>query len=85
MLCSVTDGDLPLSLAWFREGKPLRKGPRGSGASAGAGGVSITEIGDFESVLRIDDLRPEHNANFTCRAENLAGVASHSQTIRVKG
>ena len=43
------------------------------------------EIGDYESVLRIDNLRPDHNANFTCIAENDGGIAQRSQTLRVKG
>ncbi len=77
MLCSVVDGDLPLTLSWFRDGRLLRPGLQG--------GVSVAQIGNFESVLRIDNLRPEHNANFTCRAENQAGEAAHSQALRVKG
>jgi hypothetical protein len=57
----------------------------GTDGSAANGDVSITEIGNYESVLRIDDLRPEHNANYTCVAENYAGKAQHSLTLRVKG
>ncbi len=82
MLCSVTDGDLPIHLAWFRDDRLLMPGSDGSAAN---GDVSITEIGNYESVLRIDDLRPEHNANYTCVAENFAGKAQHSLTLRVKG
>ena len=78
MLCSVTDGDLPLTLKWYRHDQLLLP-------EAVASGISITEIGHYESVLRIDDLRPEHNANFTCVAENFAGEARHSQLLRVKG
>ena len=80
MLCSVTDGDLPLTLKWYRHDQLLM--PEGGNS---AGGISITEIGSYESVLRIDNLRPEHNANFTCVAENFAGSAAHSQILRVKG
>ena len=82
MLCSVTDGDLPIHLNWFRDDRLLIPG---TGGSAANGDVSITEIGNYESVLRIDDLRPEHNANYTCVAENFAGRAQHSLTLRVKG
>lgn len=77
MLCSVTDGDLPLTLTWFRDEVILRSGL--------SGGISIQDMGNYESVLRIDNLRPEHNANFTCVAQNFAGKAAHSQTLRVKG
>ena len=80
MLCSVADGDLPLTLKWYRHYQLFM--PEGGNS---AGGISITEIGSYESVLRIDNLRPEHNANFTCVAENFAGSAAHSQILRVKG
>ena len=78
MLCSITDGDLPMSLTWFRDDVRLVH-------TSSLNGVTITEIGRYESVLRIDELRPEHNANFTCVAENVAGRAAHSQMLRVKG
>ena len=77
MLCSVVDGDLPMNLFWFRDEVRLNAGL--------SEGILVTELGSFESVLRIDNLRPEHNANFTCVAENLAGRAQHSQVLRVKG
>ena len=78
MLCSVTDGDLPLTLKWYRHDQLLLP-------EAQASGISVTNIGQYESVLRIDNLRPEHNANFTCVAENYAGISQHSQVLRVKG
>jgi len=79
MLCSVVDGDPPIDLTWYRDGAPLTN--HGSSST----GVAVAELGAFESVLRIDHLRPEHNANFTCRASNAAGVAAHSQALTVKG
>ena len=80
MLCSVTDGDLPISLTWFRDDAKML-----TATSSGNDGIVISQIGSYESVLRIDHLRPGHNANFTCVAENPAGSAAHSQTLRVKG
>ena len=80
MLCSATEGDLPMNLRWFRDGVPVESRPQASDLR-----ISITELGAYESVLRIDDLRPEHNANFSCRAENQAGHATHSQKLLVKG
>ena len=90
MLCSATDGDLPMHIRWFRNDIPLSGSVSnslsgGSVHQRGSYGISITEIGDYESVLRIDNLRPEHNANFTCVAENDGGIAQHSQVLRVKG
>lgn len=88
MLCSAIDGDLPMRITWLRNDIPL-SGSSTGGMSGnhrrGSEGISITEIGDYESVLRIDNLRPKHNANFTCMAQNDGGKAQHSQTLRVKG
>ena len=86
MLCSVTDGDLPLTLKWYRHDQLLMPTAEMSAAPQPSGtGISITNIGQYESVLRIDNLRPEHNANFTCVAQNDAGKSQHSQMLRVKG
>jgi Down syndrome cell adhesion protein len=85
MLCSVTDGDLPMTLKWYREDQPLAVEPNLLSSGGSGSGISITEIGHYESVLRIDNLRPEHNANFTCVAQNYAGLVQHSQTLKVKG
>ena len=79
MLCSVTDGDLPISLTWFRDEAKMIP------SSSASSDIDISQIGSYESVLRIDHLRPGHNANFTCVAENPAGSAAHSQMLRVKG
>ena len=68
MLCSATEGDLPMTLRWFRNGVPVETA---GGQASDHVRISITELGAYESVLRIDDLRPEHNANFSCRAENI--------------
>ena len=83
MLCSAIDGDLPMKIRWFRNDIPLTQSA--GGRRRVSEGISIMEIGDYESVLRIDNLRPDHNANFTCIAENDGGIAQRSQTLRVKG
>ncbi len=78
-----------MTLTWYRDDEILlATGGGGSSrrtSTAAAAGVDISQIGSYESVLRIDHLRPEHNANFSCVAENPAGRAMHSQTLRVKG
>ena len=56
MLCSVTDGDLPLTLKWYRHDQFFMPECENS-----AGGISIMEIGSYESLLCIDNLRPKNN------------------------
>ena len=84
MLCSATEGDLPMTIRWFRNEVPLGLSIDDS-LEIGDPRMSITELGAYESVLRIDNLRPEHNANYSCRAENRAGRTTHSQRLLVKG
>ena len=52
MLCSITDGDLPMGLTWYRDEARILNGGKSFS------GVTITGIGRYESVLRIDKLRP---------------------------
>ena len=84
MLCSATEGDLPMTIRWFRNDVPLGLSIDDS-LENGDPRISITELGAYESVLRIDNLRPEHNANYSCRAENRAGRTTHFQRLLVKG
>lgn len=77
MLCSLSEGDLPMTFKWFRDNQRLMPGLWD--------GIVVEELSNYDSVLRIDYLKPEHNANFTCVAENDAGQAVHSQMLRVKG
>ncbi|XP_068083857.1 cell adhesion molecule Dscam2 [Anabrus simplex] len=73
LTCSVTKGDLPLTISWLKDGRPLESAQR----------VSITQVDQFNSILLIESLSPDHNGNYSCVARNLAAEVSHTQQLMV--
>ncbi|CAG0880994.1 unnamed protein product [Darwinula stevensoni] len=65
--CSVTQGDLPTSLTWFKDDRTLDS-PRVDGFSIG---------------LSVGNLSLEDEGNYTCVAENPAGSSSASHDLRL--
>lgn len=75
LTCSVTKGDLPLTITWLKDGRPLDPSQR----------VSITQVDQFNSILLIESLSPDHNGNYSCVARNLAAEVSRTQQLVVNG
>lgn len=75
LTCSVTKGDLPLTITWKKDGRILNAGSS----------VSITEVDQFTSILVIESLSPEHNGNYSCVVKNAAAEAAHTQQLAVNG
>ncbi|KAK7792151.1 hypothetical protein R5R35_000418 [Gryllus longicercus] len=73
LTCSVTKGDLPLTISWLKDGTPIESAQR----------VSVTQVDQFNSILLIESLSPEHNGNYSCVARNLAAEVSHTQQLMV--
>jgi hypothetical protein len=71
--CLVTKGDLPLTIEWRKDGGPVDSD------------VSLQQLGEFTSLLSIDNLKPHHTGNYTCLATNLASQATHSSRLLVNG
>lgn len=73
--CSILSGDLPISFAWFLNGSPL----------ASENNINIGAFGKKATVLGIDSLLENHAGNYTCVAQNNAGISSFSVALIVKG
>ncbi|XP_060535010.1 cell adhesion molecule Dscam2 isoform X1 [Cylas formicarius] len=73
LTCSVTKGDLPLTISWRKDGRSLEAGHT----------VSITQVDQFTSILVIESLSPEHNGNYSCVVRNLAAEVAHTQLLVV--
>ncbi|PWA20405.1 hypothetical protein CCH79_00003651, partial [Gambusia affinis] len=71
--CVVMSGDRPLDITWQKDGRPIP-------ASLG---VTVDNI-DFTSSLRINNLTPDHNGNYTCIARNEAAVVEHQSQLIVR-
>uniref|UniRef100_A0A4W4FCD7 Cell adhesion molecule DSCAM n=1 Tax=Electrophorus electricus TaxID=8005 RepID=A0A4W4FCD7_ELEEL len=71
--CVVRSGDLPISINWEKDGKPIN-------ASLG---VTIDNI-DFTSSLRISNLQRVHNGTYTCIARNDAAVVKYQSQLIVR-
>ena len=75
LTCSVTRGDLPLSISWLKDGRSMGPSER----------VSVTNMDQYNSILMIESLSPDHNGNYSCVARNLAAEVSHTQRLVVHG
>ena len=75
VMCLVTRGDAPVSIAWERDGAPLTQHQD----------VSVKALDDLTSVLMVYAARAEHAANYTCTATNAARSVSAHGTLQVKG
>ncbi|XP_043507614.1 Down syndrome cell adhesion molecule-like protein Dscam2 isoform X5 [Frieseomelitta varia] len=73
LTCSVTRGDLPLSISWLKNGRSMGPSER----------VSVTNMDQYNSILMIESLSPDHNGNYSCVARNLAAEVSHTQRLVV--
>ena len=90
VLCSVTRGDSPLTIKWFKDGRLL--GPSTnhqvnmvSSSSAEYSGINVIQITEYSSTLIFESLRPDHRGNYTCQASNRAGSAAITQSMIVHG
>lgn len=73
--CLVSEGDLPLDIEWTLNGKSLEN----------SADVSVGKVGKRNSILSIDAVSYENAGNYTCTAENKAGMAQHSAELLVNG
>ncbi|XP_014603210.1 PREDICTED: Down syndrome cell adhesion molecule-like protein Dscam2 isoform X5 [Polistes canadensis] len=73
LTCSVTKGDQPLSISWLKDGRSLGPSER----------VTVTNVDQYNSILMIESLSPDHNGNYSCVARNLAAEVSHTQQLMV--
>lgn len=78
--CSATKGDSPLSLRWSFQSKPLA-----SSSDGPISGLTINNLGERISVLSIQSVAAVHNGDYTCTAENPAGIANYTATLTVNG
>lgn len=75
LICTVGKGDLPLKIHWLLNDQVLNSGNN----------ILINRSGKRISLLSIENVQHEHIGNYTCIAENEAGLSSHSAVLNVNG
>jgi hypothetical protein len=78
--CTITKGDLPINIWWsvHNEFGPERNLTTNDG-------VMILRNSQKISSINIDSLQARHRGNYTCVAQNKAGVAKYSAFLSVNG
>ena len=72
--CIVSAGDLPITIEWLKDGRPLEPGL-----------AATISTSDFTSFLSFPRLSRAHTGNYTCRAENPAAASEFTAPMRVQG
>ena len=75
LMCAVNKGDRPLSITWSLKGDIISSDPV----------LTTTMLGTQTSILMISSVDYQHSGVYTCRAENPAGITSHSAALKVNG
>ena len=75
LTCVVTRGDMPMSITWSLKGDIISSDPT----------LTTTLIGQQTSLLMISSVDYHHSGTYACRAENAAGISTHSAELTVNG
>ena len=75
LTCVVTKGDRPLTITWSLKGDIVSSDDT----------MTTTMLGTQASMLVIQSVDYRHGGDYTCRAENPAGISTHSTELKVNG
>ena len=75
LTCVVSSGDRPLSITWSLKGDIVSSDDT----------MTTTMLGTQASMLVIQSVDYQHSGVYTCRAENPAGITTHSAELKVNG
>ncbi|KAI5735593.1 hypothetical protein M8J77_020362 [Diaphorina citri] len=71
LICSITKGDIPLTIKWLKDGRYLDN----------SAALSITHVDQYNSMLVIDSVSARHSGNYSCTVRNM--VAEDTQVQRL--
>ena len=101
--CVIEEGDPPLTIRWFRNGRPLHAQSSSSSSipspssslfiqsqpSLSPGplpaGLRVIDFNAYSSILTVDHVTLSHGGNYSCLAENAAGIVVHAALLQVSG
>lgn len=73
--CLVSKGDLPVTIMWFFNGKPVKSGDIG---------INLVNT-KRSSQLNIESVSHQNQGNYTCVVKNEAGSMNYSAELFVNG
>ncbi|KAH8379056.1 hypothetical protein KR009_002841 [Drosophila setifemur] len=73
LTCSVVKGDLPLSMNWRKDGRPIDPTQH----------MSVKQVDQYNSILVIENLGSDHTGNYSCVVKNSAAEVENSQALLV--
>lgn len=73
--CSVHKGDLPITIKWLHNNISIDY----------TDGILVTKAGKKVSTVTIDSVQGHHAGEYSCVAENKAGIATFSVHLQVNG
>ncbi|XP_050090135.1 Down syndrome cell adhesion molecule-like protein Dscam2 isoform X2 [Anopheles aquasalis] len=71
--CSVIKGDIPLTITWRKDGRPIDPTQR----------MSVTQVDQYNSILLIENLSADHTGNYSCVVRNTAAETEGHQSLLV--
>lgn len=74
-ICGVSQGDLPISITWLKDGRKLESNV----------GVEISDIDPYSSLLNVARLDSSHSGEYTCTASNPAAEVRYTAKLQVQG
>jgi hypothetical protein len=80
-VCSVTKGDLPLKMWWSFEDDTHELQYNLTTND----GIIVTRSSPKVSMLMIESVKARHRGNYTCYAQNIGGISSHSAYLAING
>ena len=73
--CILGEGDLPVKILWELNGNPLESG----------NGIMISSLGARVSNMMIESVEGRQAGNYTCSAQNKAGIENFMAELEVIG
>ncbi|XP_044570734.1 Down syndrome cell adhesion molecule-like protein Dscam2 isoform X8 [Drosophila ananassae] len=73
LTCSVVKGDLPLTINWRKDGRPIDPTQH----------MSVKQVDQYNSILVIENLGSDHTGNYSCVVRNSAAEVENSQALLV--
>lgn len=75
LTCHASKGDLPLTIRWLHNKRPILSHL----------GILTNKIGDRISLLTIPSVKDQNSGDYTCLAENAAGIIDYTAKLYVNG